>query len=322
MLLGLALGAGSAHAQLALGTSFSYQGQIKNGGVNVSGIVSVELQLFDAPTLGTQIGITQHFPGVTALNGIFTVRPDFGVNAFDGNKRWVQVTVNGTTLDPRQELTATPYALFALSGNSGPQGATGPTGAAGPMGVAGATGPTGPAGAAGPAGSTGPQGAPGVPGATGPQGPAGATGPQGPAGVISTTSVNGQVATNLAASNNGIWAFAGTTANIVVGAGQTLHVNGGAMIGIATGGTSKTFRYNVGFRVAGTTNAPVELANLSYFEVVLLPGLRLPLSASYSRSGLAAGTYQVGVIVWTTGSDGTALNFNDWSMVHAWVSQP
>lgn len=260
----------STRAQVALGTSFTYQGELKDGSVVANGFFNISLQLFDASTGGAQIGPTQAFTSVAVLNGTFTVRPDFGAGVFAGDRRWVQVIVNGTPLTPRQEITATPYALYAL--NPGPPG------------------------------------------------------PQGPSGVIRSASANGQVATTLAASNNNAWAFVGattaSTVSIAVGAGQTLHVDAGATIGIATGGAAKSFRYNVGYRVAGSGAAPVEFANAAYYEVKLLPGLRLPFVASYSKAGLAAGTYEVGLIVRAVGTDGTALNDNDWSQVHAWVSQP
>jgi len=48
-------------------------------------------------------------------NGLFTAPLDFGAGAFDGDARWLQIGVEGNTLTPRQKLTATPYALFALA---------------------------------------------------------------------------------------------------------------------------------------------------------------------------------------------------------------
>ncbi|MEO8012374.1 MAG: LamG-like jellyroll fold domain-containing protein, partial [Dokdonella sp.] len=137
--------------------------------------------------------------------GLFTVSLAFP-GAFTGNQRWLQVSVNGQLLLPRQPVSTTPVAQYALNGNAGPTGPAGPqgipgvvgptgaTGAAGPAGPAGATGVAGPAGAqgpigntgvAGPAGQQGPIGNTGATGPIGPQGPsgsAGATGPQGPAG--------------------------------------------------------------------------------------------------------------------------------------------
>src|SRR5262249_6399459 len=61
----------------------------------------------------TQGGTTVHLSGVSVSNGLFTVQLDFGAASFNGARRWLQISVNGTPLSPRQELTATPYALHA-----------------------------------------------------------------------------------------------------------------------------------------------------------------------------------------------------------------
>ena len=57
---------------------------------------------------------------VSVSNGLFTVLLDFGMAAFDGNSRWLEIIIrtNGepsTTLAPRQQLTAAPYALHAFN---------------------------------------------------------------------------------------------------------------------------------------------------------------------------------------------------------------
>src|SRR5262249_40130019 len=56
--------------------------------------------------------------GVQVNNGLFLVNLDFGLK-FDGNRRWIEVGVRPagggayTTLSPRQEVTASPYALYS-----------------------------------------------------------------------------------------------------------------------------------------------------------------------------------------------------------------
>jgi hypothetical protein len=89
---------------------------------------------------------------------LFSVNLDFGEGTFDGTPRWLETEVRAgasveeyTTLTPRQPLLASPYALFALSGNEGPQGDVGPQGPqgdVGPQGPQGETGPEGPPGSA------------------------------------------------------------------------------------------------------------------------------------------------------------------------------
>ena len=170
------------HAQ-APAQAFTYQGQLKQAGVPVTGPVHLTFRLFDAATGGAQVGteVTQAAFSAFDSEGRFALDLAFGDGAFDGAPRWVEVSVNGTALTPRQRVAPAPVALYALSGNAGPEGPqgpagpAGPTGPVGPAGAAGATGPAGAAGAAGPQGPAGPAGATGATGATGPQGPAGAS---------------------------------------------------------------------------------------------------------------------------------------------------
>src|SRR5262249_3315730 len=97
-----------------LGTSFTYQGQLKSIGQPFSGAADLTFVLFDASTGGNALG-TQTFSGVKVTNGLFTVQPDFGSTVFDGNPRWLEISVNGQTLSPRQAITATPYASYAAA---------------------------------------------------------------------------------------------------------------------------------------------------------------------------------------------------------------
>ena len=105
-----------------LGTTFTYQGRLTDGGNPANGNYAMVFYLYDAPTNGNQLGQL----GVVSVpvgNGLFTQQLDFGA-AFDGNARWLELSVqtNGaagfTTLTPRQPLTPAPYALFAGAANS------------------------------------------------------------------------------------------------------------------------------------------------------------------------------------------------------------
>ena len=107
-----------AHAQVPVGTDFTYQGQIGSAGAPLDGTADFRFRLFDAISGGNQIGATVSRDAVTVADGLFTLRLDFGADAFDGDARWLQVAVRSpsgtgtfTTLTPRQTLTAAPYAL-------------------------------------------------------------------------------------------------------------------------------------------------------------------------------------------------------------------
>jgi len=97
------------HAQ---GTSaFTYQGQLRDGGTNANGAYTITCKLYYAVSGGSQVGSTI-VSSATLANGIFSVSLDFGGAAFDGNARWLDITVqNATTtetLSPRVPVAPTP----------------------------------------------------------------------------------------------------------------------------------------------------------------------------------------------------------------------
>jgi len=62
--------------------------------------------------------------GVAVTNGLFTVQMDFGAGVWNGQINWLEIAVETntgnsfSTLSPRQQITPTPYAIFATtSGN-------------------------------------------------------------------------------------------------------------------------------------------------------------------------------------------------------------
>jgi trimeric autotransporter adhesin len=122
-ILALVLFAVAVHVQAAQ-SSFTYQGRLSNGGSLANGEYEMNFTLYDALTNGTAIG-SQTVAPVPVTNGLFAVALDFGSNAFNGGPRWLEIalTVFGsdqpvTTLQPRQPITATPYALHAANAAS------------------------------------------------------------------------------------------------------------------------------------------------------------------------------------------------------------
>ncbi len=146
-LASLVQGAAASEAQIALGTDFTYQGQLTENGLPASGDFDFEFRLYDDPVSGNLLGLEQLF-AVPVSEGLFTVELNFGA-VFNGDARWLDIRVGAAggglmnDLAPRQPLTAAPYALFALGGNEGPPGPVGPAGAEGPQGPVGPAGPLG-----------------------------------------------------------------------------------------------------------------------------------------------------------------------------------
>jgi len=167
-----------AHAQSA--TTFTYQGHLTESGTPADGLYEFEVRLLN--DLEAQIGIAETSIA-TVTEGIFAMDLDYGPAAFDGNQRFLEISVRSvmaggafTTLSPNHPITSTPVAQFALSGNEGP---TGPQGDPGTDGLDGTPGSQGPQGEQGPQGIQGNPGADGNDGAQGPQGDQGIPGTPG-----------------------------------------------------------------------------------------------------------------------------------------------
>jgi hypothetical protein len=116
-----------AEPQAQLGDGFTYQGQLKDGGGSpVSSTCDFTFSLWDATSGGAQVGGDSTVTGVSVSDGYFAAAVnaggEFGTDAFDGEARWLQIAVqctgdaNPVTLDPRQPLTAAPYALSLQPG--------------------------------------------------------------------------------------------------------------------------------------------------------------------------------------------------------------
>ena len=104
------LGCGSGSGCHAAGTAFTYRGRLQQNGSPVDGTVNMAIGLWDAATDGNPIGPIADPAPVQVTNGLFVVTLDYG-NVFNGDARWLEVSVNGTTLSPRQPISGVPYAL-------------------------------------------------------------------------------------------------------------------------------------------------------------------------------------------------------------------
>ncbi len=104
----------------ALGSGFTFQGALDDGGSPANGAYDFRFILYDDGVAGSQVGPVVTVNDLTVSGGIFTTLLDFGGSAFNGDARWVEVQVRAgasagsyTVLSPRQAITATPYATYA-----------------------------------------------------------------------------------------------------------------------------------------------------------------------------------------------------------------
>ncbi len=104
-----------------VGTGFTYQGTLDDGGVPADGAYDIRFTLTDE--MGTVIAGPVCVDNIVVIEGLFTVELDFGPE-FVGDARELEIAVRPggtlgncdigggyTTLSPRQKLNPSPYAL-------------------------------------------------------------------------------------------------------------------------------------------------------------------------------------------------------------------
>lgn len=135
LLLGLALFAGTpvAVAQIEVQavpamcrTTFFYQADLRLAGAAVSDEVDLEFRLFADELASQQTGPTLYTDSCWLDDGTFVAELDFGIDLADGVERWIELTVNGLPLWPREPIsTMLPTELLPTSVHGAPQNAGG-----------------------------------------------------------------------------------------------------------------------------------------------------------------------------------------------------
>ncbi|MFN2578359.1 MAG: hypothetical protein ABR607_11780, partial [Pyrinomonadaceae bacterium] len=116
----------SGLVQTQVSTAFSYQGRLTDNGAPANSNYDLQFTLWDALSGGTQqpqpAAATLTKSNVAVTGGVFSVLLDFGVSAFPGADRFLEVGVRPggtaaafTILAPRQQISSTPYALRTLN---------------------------------------------------------------------------------------------------------------------------------------------------------------------------------------------------------------
>lgn len=101
-----------------VGTAFTYQGFLTQSGTPAGGAWDFQFALYDAAVGGAAVGNTQVVNDLSVSAGVFTATLNFGLAAFGGGARYLEVRVRPgasggayTTLAPRQFLAPAPMAL-------------------------------------------------------------------------------------------------------------------------------------------------------------------------------------------------------------------
>jgi hypothetical protein len=111
----------------AQSTAFTYQGSLEDGGAPAGGLHDFRVNLFNAASGGVAVGPPQCADDVDVIGGVFTLQLDFGQAYATTAERYLDIQVRRdtgltcgdltgyTTMAPRQQLTAAPFAGHALS---------------------------------------------------------------------------------------------------------------------------------------------------------------------------------------------------------------
>jgi hypothetical protein len=118
-------------SQIEAMSVFTYQGRMMEADSQADGQYDFMFRLYDnlGPGVGIEVADPCYLDDVEVIDGYFTVRLNFGIEAFNGQPRWLQIGVRPgasagdlddagtyTILEPRQQITPTPYALYAQAG--------------------------------------------------------------------------------------------------------------------------------------------------------------------------------------------------------------
>lgn len=85
-------------------TAFMYEGDLSLGGAIVDEAVDLEFRLFADEVGGEQVGPTLWAPDCWLSDGAFVAELDFQVDIGDGVGRWLEISVNGMPIWPRDRI--------------------------------------------------------------------------------------------------------------------------------------------------------------------------------------------------------------------------
>ena len=106
-------------------TAFNFQGRLNDGNAPANGKYDLQFRLYDAAAGGNQVGATVSKPNLTLINGVFSTQLDFGLAAFTGADRFIEISLRSTAtgsttpnayviLGPRQQILSVPYTIRSL----------------------------------------------------------------------------------------------------------------------------------------------------------------------------------------------------------------
>jgi hypothetical protein len=86
-------------------TAFTYWGELYFDGEPFNGIADIDFVLYGSADGTEPLADLLVVEGMEIHDGLFIVDIDFGIPVFTRQPRWLEITVNGATLEPRQRLS-------------------------------------------------------------------------------------------------------------------------------------------------------------------------------------------------------------------------
>ena len=113
------VGVAGARSPLFVGPvadAINFQGRLTDpSGTPVTGTQSMLFRIYDSLSGGSELWASSAM-NVVVAEGLFSVDLDVSQSTFDGQALWLEITVEGEVLSPRQPLTPAPYALGLRAG--------------------------------------------------------------------------------------------------------------------------------------------------------------------------------------------------------------
>jgi len=108
---------GEVSIAATVGSRISYQGILKEGGTPVNESRDMTFRLYSDSSCTTQVGSDIARPGVTVIQGLFSLKLDVNQHHFNGQGLWLGVDVGNTGANVVcEEILPAPYALSLRPG--------------------------------------------------------------------------------------------------------------------------------------------------------------------------------------------------------------
>lgn len=115
----LAFAASAASAQITNAT-IPYQGRLDNNGEPFTGTVDLNFQFFSEPVDGNPLGGPVLVENVDVIDGLFMAEIPFDSADTGPEKFWIQISIDGTVLQPRQPYHPAASSVQSAAAEIGP----------------------------------------------------------------------------------------------------------------------------------------------------------------------------------------------------------